>query len=174
MIEVKNIRLLALFLLNLFTINFTYADVNLYGKLISSIQNDTAYSTQTLNQSSAVDDSSYFGIHGNETITQQSLFIWQVEQFINLTGNTSNSISTANGLIVPQNSTSTGKQLVEFNTLASSDSYVGVKGEWGSIKLGNISSYMRSQMVDIDVFNYVFGANGLTNWSRSNYTILPN
>nr|MBP9742938.1 porin [Burkholderiales bacterium] len=60
----------------------------------------------------------------------------------------------------------------QTNTLASSESYLGLQGGWGRIRLGNLSNYMRSSMGALDTFNYDNGADGLGTYSRSS-RLLP-
>lgn len=162
-------------LLCLLAINFNAAaDQYLYGKFVAGLQNSQPSNYLNGNISGVEDYGSYFGIHGDETITEQTSFIWQVEQLLDITSGQGYNLTTANGLIVPNSGSSSKRLLVNLNQLATSDSYIGIKSSWGEIKLGNLSNYLRSQMGAIDVFNYGNGANGLNTWSRTSANmILP-
>ena len=153
----------------------TFAVPILYGRLVASFEADYFNSPGRVNMLGAVDDMSYFGIKGAETITPQTNFIWQVEQFISMTAGQGYAISTGDGLIVPRDNSGDGRVIQAVNQLASSDTYIGISSTWGRIKLGNVSNYMRAHMVDVDFFNYNNGANGLGVFSRtSSNMVLPN
>jgi predicted porin len=140
-------------LLCLLAINFNaVADQYLYGKFVAGLQNNQPLYSASGNISGVEDYGSYFGIYGDETITEQTSFIWQIEQLLDITSGQGYNITTANGLIVPNNSSSNQRLLVNINQLATSDSYIGIKSSWGEIKLGNLSNYLRSQMGTVDVF----------------------
>ncbi|MFO0319779.1 MAG: porin, partial [Neisseriaceae bacterium] len=151
-----------------------FADEFIYGKLVAGFQNNQQQNTSIDVRSGVVDYGSYFGIHGHEQLTEQTLFIWQVEQFLDISSGQSYNITTAGGLIMPRDNTSNGMPLANINQLATSDSYIGIQSSWGSIKLGNLSSYLRANMGAVDVFNYGNSSNGLNIWSRtSNNMVLP-
>jgi predicted porin len=169
------IRLNHLFVLIICISSPAVADPLLYGRLVTSLEGDYYHSPGQINMLGVVDDMSYFGIKGSEAITSQTNFIWQVEQFISLTVGQGYAVTTGDGLIVPRDNTSDGRVMQSVNQLGSSDTYLGIQSNWGSIKLGNLSTYMRSQMVDVDFFNYNTGANGLSVFSRtSDSMVLPN
>ena len=67
----------------------------------------------------------------------------------------------------PGASGTSGFYRFSLNSLASSDSYLGLQGGWGRIRLGNLSNYIRSNMGAVDTFNYNNGVDGLPLWSRT-------
>ncbi len=168
-------RILSL-LIMVVTLSHAYADVMLYGKIVAGVEDDQFQNTTVPGTGSVQDYGSYFGIRGNEVLTNQSSFIWQVEQLLDISSGQSYYSTTAGGQVVPSGSApSVGHDTVSYNQFATGDSYMGLRGEWGQIRLGNLSSYMRSNMGTVDVFNYGDGQNGLATWSRtSSNVILPN
>ena len=142
-------------------VSSTFADVTLYGRVAAAAEYDTFPTTTVVQPGnlSIQDYGSYFGIRGTDNVYGQTSAIWQVEQFLDIASgqayqNTSGSNwapqSPNNFAYVPGNSTSSK------NVLASSDSYVGLQGDWGRIRIGNISNTFRTNTGAIDIFN---GAN---------------
>jgi major outer membrane protein P.IB len=148
------------------------ADVSLYGRVAVGIEQDHFQNTTVPGTGSVQDFGSYFGIRGSDPVYGQTAAIWQVEQFLDLTAGQAYYNTTAGGSIAKQNPGGTGRITSEVNTLASSESYLGLQGAWGRFRIGNLSNYMRSSMGSIDVFNYANGVNGLGTWSRTS-RLLP-
>ncbi len=154
-----------------------FADVNLYGRVAAGVENDQFQNTTIPRALSVQDFGSYFGIRGSDQVYGETSAIWQVEQFLDITSGQSYYITTASGAIVPNPnggaaSANNGHVISEINTLASSESYLGLNGAWGRFRIGNLSNYMRSSMGAIDTFNYNNGVDGLGVWSRSS-RLLP-
>lgn len=151
--------------------SFSPAEVSLYGRVSVGLEADGFQNTSVPNSNSVQDFGSYFGINGHEHAYGQTSVIWQIEQFLDLTSGQSYYDTTGSGLIYPNRPgfSQNGRIVNEVNTLASSDSYLGLEGLWGSIRLGNLSNYMRSNMGNVDVYNYNnnTGVNGFTNYSRT-------
>lgn len=155
----------------------SYADVNLYGRVAVGLEQDDFQNTTIPGGGSVQDFGSYFGIRGNDQVYGQTAAIWQIEQYIDVTSGQAYYNSTAGGLITPNPSTPAGLQnngyiKSQTNTLASSESYLGLQGAWGRIRLGNLSNYMRAAMGAVDTFNYANGTDGLGVYSRTS-RLLP-
>ena len=153
------------------------ADVNLYGRVAAGVENDDFQNTTVPGTGSVQDYGSYFGIRGSDQVYGETSAIWQVEQYLDITSGQAYYNTTGGGTMVPNPATSgasanNGHVTSEVNTLASSESYLGLLGAWGRFRIGNLSNYMRSSMGGIDTFNYNNGVNGLGLWSRSS-RLLP-
>jgi|SRR6185437_193963 len=149
------------------------ADVSLYGRVAVGVEEDGFQNSTVPNNSNIQDFGSYFGIRGYDQVYGQTSAIWQVEQYLDLTSGQAYYNTTGGGLITPNpnNSSSfsqSGRIVNEINTLASSESYLGLQGTWGRIRLGNLSNYMRSSMGAVDLYNHNNGVNGFNNYSRVN------
>ncbi len=171
-VNVMKKRIISFILASTSTVAF--ADVNLYGRVAVGLENDQFQNTDTPGGGNIQDFGSYFGIRGNDPIYGQTSAIWQVEQFLDITSGQAYYSTTAYGRISPNpsNPSNTGHINNEVNTLASGESYLGMQGGWGRIRLGNISNYMRQQMGAVDVYNYANGVDGLGNYSRTS-RLLP-
>ena len=151
------------------------ADVSLYGKLAAGVRQDSFQNSTEPNTTSIQDFGSYFGIRGYDQVYDQTSAIWQIEQLLDLTSGQAYSVNTAGNLIVPRGGATglqNGKTVLQMNTLASGESYLGLQGLWGRLRLGNLSNYMRSSMGAIDWYTYTSGANGGSLYSRT-VQILP-
>lgn len=147
-----------------------FSDVNLYGRIAAGVENDDFQNTTIPGTGSVQDFGSYFGIRGNDQVYGETSAIWQVEQFLDITSGQAYYNTTGGGTMVPNPANpalNNGHVTSEINTLASSESYLGLLGAWGRFRIGNLSNYMRSNMGAIDTFNYGNGVNGLSLWSRS-------
>lgn len=149
----------------------SFADVSLYGRVSVGLEHDGFQNSSVSSNSSVQDFGSYFGIRGYDPVYGQTSAIWQVEQFIDLTSGQAYYNTTGYGLVYPNigntGNTLNGRVRSEVNTLASSESYLGLQGIWGRIRLGNLSNYMRSSMGAVDLYNYNNGVNGFNNYSRT-------
>lgn len=136
----------------------SFADVTLYGRISAAIENDQFPQSSTVQPgtTSVQDYGSYFGIRGSDQVFGQTAAIWQVEQFLNITSgeayqNTSGSSWTPgnpNGFRSASGVPTTGA-----NVLASSDSYIGLQGGWGRVRIGNLSNTFRTNTGAVDIFN---------------------
>lgn len=144
------------------------ADVNLYGRLAVGLEGDM-FPNSTVPQTGSIQDfGSYFGIRGFDQVYGETSAIWQVEQFLDLTSAQPYDSTSGGGLIVPRpGSPSTGHVSNAVNTLASSESYLGLQGGWGRVRLGNLSNYMRSTQGSVDIYSYANGTDGFGNYSRT-------
>jgi hypothetical protein len=158
-----------------FDLKFIYADVTLYGKVASGIENDQFQNSNAISSSSVQDYGSYFGIRGIDPIYGTTSTIWQVEQYLDIAAGQVYNATTGSGMIIPNpkfpNSPSNHVN-GQTNVLASSETYIGLQGDFGKIRLGNLANFMRSNMGNVDIFNYGNGANGLGVFSRTN-KLLP-
>lgn len=136
----------------------SFADVTLYGRVSAAIENDQFPQSNMVEpgNTSIQDYGSYFGIRGTDQVIGQMAVIWQVEQFLNITSgeayqNTSGSNWTPGN---PNGSKSaSGVPTTGTNVLASSDSYIGLQGNWGRVRIGNLSNTYRTNTGAVDVYN---------------------
>lgn len=163
-----------------------FADVSLYGRVAVGVENDQFQNTTIPGTSNIQDYGSYFGIRGVDPVYGDTSAIWQVEQLLDVTTMQPYYFNSAGGLTPPRsgvpgtctaksNGTCTGspgRVTTILNTLASSESYLGLQGLWGRMKIGNLSNYMRSDMGTVDIYNYANGVNGFALFSRTS-RILP-
>ena len=156
-----------------------YADVTLYGRVAAALENDTFPSANQVQPgtTSIQDYGSYFGIRGVDLVYGQTAAIWQVEQFLNITSGEAYQKSTGSGW-APQSpngaaNAPAGNVTRGLNTLASSDSYVGLQGDWGRIRLGNLSNTFRTNTGAIDIYNGN-NANAMGNYDRMLAVLVPN
>lgn len=136
----------------------SFADVTLYGRVSAAIENDAfpQSNMQMPTTTSVQDYGSYFGIRGSDQVIGQTAAIWQVEQFLNITSgqpfqNTSGSNwvpGNPNGARAP-----TGSSTTAVNVLASSDTYIGLQGDWGRFRIGNLSNTYRTNTGAVDIYN---------------------
>ncbi len=142
------------------------ADVNLYGKVATGIENDQFQNSTVPGTGSIQDFGSYFGLRGTDQVYGETAAIWQIEQYLDTSSGQAYSSTTGSGMIVPNGGVNHVNNQV--NTLASSETYLGLQGIWGRIRMGNLSNYMRSDMGNVDMYNYASGVNGLGSFSRTN------
>ncbi len=147
----------------------SFADVNLYGRVAVGLEQD-AFQNTTVPQSGNIQDmGSYFGIRGSDPIYGETAAVWQVEQFLDIASGQAYYQDTASGMIAPAPgaTSNAGRVKSETNVLAGGETYLGLQGGWGFLRLGNISNYMRAQMGNVDLYNYNNGVNGLGTYSRT-------
>jgi predicted porin len=124
------------------------ADVTLYGNIEASIENgkSLAYSGGAKKSTTRIDDTgSLIGFKGSENLGNGLKAIWQVEQALSIDG------TNVNG----------------NNTWATRDSFVGLTGNFGTVRLGKLSTYLNSDMEKFDAWIYGAGVNGAT-WTTAN------
>ena len=129
------------------------ADVTLYGTIEASIENgkSLSYSGGAAKSTTRIDDTgSLIGFKGSENLGNGLKAIWQVEQGLNIDGTTGN--GSGNGY---------------NNTWATRDSFVGLTGNFGTVRLGKLSTYLNSDMEKFDAWIYGAGVNGAT-WTTAN------
>ncbi|MCC2645098.1 MAG: hypothetical protein K0R49_297 [Burkholderiales bacterium] len=152
------------------------ADVSLYGRVAVGLEQDSFPNTSVADDSNIQDFGSYFGIRGYDQVYGDTSAIWQIEQYLDLTSGQAFNGVTGSGAIFPNQGNTgfsqNGRVWRQVNTLASGESYLGLQGIFGRIRLGNLSNYMRSSMGAVDLYNYSNGVNGLSNYSRINQ-LLP-
>lgn len=130
------------------------ADVTLYGNIEASVEggksngyNFAKDGSNKLKSGVRIDDTgSYIGFKGNEDLGNGLKAIWQVEQGLNIDGTTGSGTS-GNGY---------------DNTWATRDSFVGLTGDFGTVRLGRLSTYLNSDMEKYDAWIYGAGVNGAT------------
>ncbi len=153
----------------------SFGDVTLYGRVAAGLENDQFQNTTVPGTNSVQDYGSYFGIRGTDEVYGDTSAVWQIEQLLDITSGQAYYNTTAGGMTVSRNGMSgnnNGRVWSEMNVLASGETYVGLQGGWGRVRLGNLSNYMRENMGAVDLYNYGNGVNGLSNWSRTT-KILP-
>ena len=124
------------------------ADVTLYGTIEASIENGKAlsYTGGAAKSTTRIDDTgSLIGFKGSENLGNGLKAIWQVEQALSIDG------TNVNG----------------NNTWATRDSFVGLTGNFGTVRLGKLSTYLNSDMEKFDAWIYGAGVNGAT-WTTAN------
>lgn len=151
----NKIKLLSVFLLSLSSL--AAADVTLYGRVSVAAEADnfpsnTVVQPRTL---SVQDYGSYFGIRGTDNVYGQTAAIWQVEQFLDIASGQAYQNNTGSSWVAthPGVSGFNGQGTSSRNTLASSDSYLGLQGTWGRIRIGNISNTFRTNTGAVDIYN---------------------
>ena len=152
----------------------TFADVNLYGKVAVGLGDDQFQNNTIPGGGSVQDYGSYFGIRGADPVYGQTAVIWQVEQYLDIASGQSYYNTTGYGMVVPNPLTpgnQNGYMKNNTNTLASSETYLGLQGEWGRIRMGNLSNYVRSNMGNTNMFNCANGVNCLGNLTRTSRLI---
>lgn len=134
------------------------ADVTLYGNIEASVEggksngygfasdNSNTVKSNNLKSGVRIDDTgSYIGFKGNEDLGNGLKAIWQVEQGLNIDGTKED--YSGNGY---------------DNTWATRDSFVGLTGDFGTVRLGKLSTYLNSDMEKFDAWIYGAGVNGAT------------
>ncbi len=149
------------------------AEVTLYGRIAIGVENDQFQNNMTPGAGSVQSYGTYFGIKGTDPVYGQTSVIWQIEQYIDPTTGQAYTNTSGGGLVVPQGSngvvtggSQSGRPTSSINTLASSETYMGLQGAWGKFTMGNLSNYVRSNQGSVDTFNSGNGANGLV-YSRA-------
>jgi predicted porin len=136
-----------------------FADVTLYGRIAAAMENDAFPNANQVKPgtTSVQDYGSYFGIRGTDSVYGQTAAVWQLEQFLNITGGEAYQSTTGAGWVPNHPGTiGSGQVNLAYNVLASSDTYIGLQGAWGRIRLGNISNTFRTNSGAVDIYN---GAN---------------
>ncbi|MFB9157859.1 porin [Chromobacterium violaceum] len=126
-----------------------FADVTIYGKIKGGVEYVDNGSTKQTN----IDDlGSRIGFKGSEDLGNGLKTIWQVETGFAVDGTGK---QNANG---SSNSSS--------GTFANRESFIGLQGSFGTIRLGNISNFQDSDMGIVDAWEYNNNALGLGQFTR--------
>ncbi|OAM44551.1 porin [Eikenella halliae] len=119
------------------------AEVILYGKIRGGVEfTREGTSTQTKSQRNSwgvVDYSSYIGFKGSEDLGGNLKAIWQIEATAKLSGG---------------------------NIANNRDSFIGLEGGFGTVKVGRVSTPLRNAVVDQDNWEYDSRVLGLGYYSR--------
>lgn len=138
------------------------ADVTLYGNIEASVEGgksngygfDQQNGSNKLKSGVRIDDTgSYIGFKGNEDLGNGLKAIWQVEQGLSIDGTKKGDAGTRGNNY--------------DNTFATRDSFVGLTGDFGTVRLGRLSTYLNSDMEKVDPWIYGAGVNGAT-WNSAN------
>jgi predicted porin len=134
------------------------ADVTIYGRIAGGVENDsittqpgagnTPDGSTHVNQNNVEDYLSWIGFKGQEDVGNGLKAIWNIENYIVIEG----SGTSAHGQ----------------GTFASRDTFVGLAGGFGTVRLGKIPNAQRD-MYDVDVWNNSNGANALDIFKRVDY-----
>ncbi len=124
------------------------ADVQIYGQLEASVEAGNTFGYgDVFNTNTRVDDTgSKIGFKGTEDLGNGLKAIWQVEQKLSIDG------TDVNG----------------NNTWATRDTFVGLQGDWGKVRLGKLSTYQNDSMERFDPWVYGAGVNGMSYTSANN------
>ncbi|MEO4029478.1 porin [Chromobacterium vaccinii] len=122
-----------------------FADVTIYGKIKGGVEyNDNGVTKQT-----NIDDlGSRIGFKGTEDLGNGLKTIWQVET----------------GFAVDGNKDQYGKS--SSGTFANRNSFIGLQGGFGTVRLGNVSNFLDSDMGTVDTWEYNSDALGLSIFTR--------
>ena len=118
------------------------ADVQIYGQLEASVEAGNTFGYgDVFNTNTRVDDTgSKIGFKGTEDLGNGLKAIWQVEQKLSIDG------TDVNG----------------DNTWATRDTFVGLQGDWGKVRLGKLSTFQNDSMERFDPWTYGVGVNGMS------------
>jgi predicted porin len=129
------------------------ADVTIYGTIEADVESSKTYSNSVkgadgkLKATTRIDDTgSLIGFKGNEDLGNGLKAIWQVEQGLSIDGTSKPGTSTANA----------------SNTFATRDSFVGLQGAFGKVRVGQLSTFLNSDAGAPDAWIYGTGVNGLS------------
>lgn len=128
------------------------ADVTIYGTIEADMESSKTYANKVTDVNGKpkavthIDDTgSLIGFKGNEDLGNGLKAIWQVEQSLSIDGTTK-----------PTNASNSS------NTFATRDSFVGLQGAFGKVRIGNLSSFLNSDAGAPDAWIYGNGVNGLS------------
>ena len=121
------------------------ADVQIYGQLEASVEAGNTFGYgDVFNTNTRVDDTgSKIGFKGTEDLGNGLKAIWQVESYLSIDGTDLNGDTRA-------------------NKFAGRDSFVGLQGDWGKVRLGRLSTYQNDSMERFDPWTYGKGVNGMS------------
>ncbi|SUX55570.1 porin [Chromobacterium vaccinii] len=120
-----------------------FADVTIYGKIKGGVEYVDNGSTKQTN----VDDlGSRIGFKGSEDLGNGLKTIWQVETGFGIDG--------------------TSSKPSDSGTFANRESFIGLQGGFGTVRLGNVSNFLDSDMGTVDTWEYKSDALGLGIFTR--------
>ncbi|POZ62319.1 porin [Chromobacterium alticapitis] len=120
-----------------------FADVTIYGKIKGGVENVDNGTTKVTN----VDDlGSRIGFKGAEDLGNGLKTIWQVETGFGIDGQARDGSSSG--------------------TFANRNSFIGLQGSFGTVRLGNVSNFQDSDMGTVDTWEYRNNALGLGLFTR--------
>lgn len=131
------------------------AEAQIYGRL--AVQADLNKNS-TSNGFSIQDGFSYFGLKGRDRLYENSYLTWQIENFLNLSTGEPYAKTTGGSFITTKpgagaGPNSVGHQTATVNTFASSDTFIGLQGNFGEFRFGNLSNTFRTNTGAIDIFS---------------------
>lgn len=154
-----------------FVSSSVFADVTLYGRVTAALEYDSFPSDNQVQPGSVSVQNygSYFGIRGTDQVIGQTALVWQVENRLDITSGEAYQKTTGSNWVPqsPANYPSGPKGVITntYNTLASSDSYIGLQGAWGRARIGNLSNTFRTNTGSVDIYNGN-NANSFGNYDR--------
>ncbi|MCG8991000.1 porin [Laribacter hongkongensis] len=127
------------------------ADVEIYGQLEAAVEAGNTFGYgDVFNTNTRIDDTgSKIGFKGTEDLGNGLKAIWQVESYLSIDGTTMNGGDRG-------------------NKFAGRDSFVGLQGNWGKVRLGRLSTYQNDSMERFDPWVYGAGVNGMSYTSANN------
>lgn len=129
------------------------AEVQVYGQFEGAVEAGNTFGyNDVFNTNTRVDDTgSRIGFKGTEDLGNGLKAIWQVEQALSIDGETRDK-HRSNG----------------NNTWATRDTFVGLQGDWGKVRLGRLSTFQNDSMERFDPWTYGKGVNGMSYTSANN------
>ena len=131
------------------------ADVTIYGTIEADVESNKTYANGVKDVNgkpktvTRVDDTgSLIGFKGNEDLGNGLKAIWQVEQGLSIDGTTVNA----------------------SNTFATRDSFVGLQGAFGKVRIGKLSTFLNSDAGAPDA--WIYGNKGVNGQSYSSINVL--
>jgi len=131
------------------------ADVTIYGTIEADVESSKTYANGIKDSAgkpkavTRIDDTgSLIGFKGNEDLGNGLKAIWQVEQGLNIDGTTGSTSGNGYG-----------------NTFASRDSFVGLQGAFGKVRIGKLSTFLNSDAGAPDA--WIYGNKGVNGQSYS-------
>ncbi|MCG8994800.1 porin [Laribacter hongkongensis] len=123
------------------------AEVQVYGQFEGAVEAGNTFGyNDVFNTNTRVDDTgSRIGFKGTEDLGNGLKAIWQVEQALSIDGENRDGLRS-NG----------------NNTWATRDTFVGLQGDWGKVRLGRLSTFQNDSMERFDPWTYGKGVNGMS------------
>ena len=127
------------------------AEVQVYGQFEGAVEAGNTFGYgDVFNTNTRVDDTgSKIGFKGTEDLGNGLKAIWQVEQALSIDGDQYDAAGDLNN--------SNGN-----NKWASRDTFIGLQGDWGKVRLGRLSTYQNDSMERFDPWVYGAGVNGMS------------
>lgn len=131
-----------------------HAEFTLYGSILIGLEHGRSFNQGTvltadnqLQNATLIEDyGSFIGFRGHEELEGQLHVDWQIEQYLTMENS---------GLVTDK------------NTLANKDSFLGIGGAFGTLRLGRLSTLPKSDMEYVDPWEYDGkSVNGLAMFAR--------